>query len=108
MAKIRRHSDVPHYFDGAANETVLLSGRSFAERRFLNFAAADAGSADAKAFAGPIYKSVDRLQIQIPAALGDIVGVTDTMPELRPAATDFTNFSHKNTPWPSKAEQVKH
>jgi hypothetical protein len=93
---------------GRTNETVLLSGRSFAERRFLNFAAADAGCADANTCAGPVHKSMDRLQIQIPAALGDIVGVTDAMPELRPAATDFTNFSHKNTPWPSKAEQVKH
>lgn len=64
------------------------------EARFLDFAATDAGSTNAQTLARTIYEGVNGLEIQIPAALGNVVGVTDTMPELRTTAADFTNFCH--------------
>jgi hypothetical protein len=33
------------------------------------------------------------------------MGMADTMPELRSALADFTNFCHKNTLHPAPAEQ---
>ena len=63
----------------------------------MHFAVADARGANANTLAGALYQRMNCLQIEIPPTLGDIVGVTDSMPELRPAATDFTNFCHKNT-----------
>lgn len=47
------------------------------------------------------------LKIEIPASLADIVGVTDFMPELRPATADFTYFCHEYTPRLSGAEPTK-
>ena len=88
--------------------TKDLGGRCFAERRLLDLTAANTGRADANALAGPVDNGMDGLQIQIPAALGDVMGMTDTMPELRTATADFTNFSHKNTPWPKMTGRVKH
>ena len=35
-----------------------------------------------------------RLQVQIPAPAGDIVGVTDAVSEPRATLTDFTHFRH--------------
>ncbi|HSU60594.1 MAG TPA: hypothetical protein VLI55_14875 [Bryobacteraceae bacterium] len=40
---------------------------------------------------------MNRLEVQIPAALADVVGVADAVSELRPTAADFTNFCHKYT-----------
>jgi len=62
-----------------------------------NFAVADAGRTDANALARAFDHGVNRLQVQIPTTLCHIVGMTDAMPELWPATTDFTNFCHKNT-----------
>lgn len=67
------------------------------QRSFLDFAVADAGRTHSYAFPGTFDESVNALQVQIPAALAHVMGMTDAMPELRPAATDFTNFCHKNT-----------
>lgn len=63
----------------------------------MDLPVADARSADTHALAGAFDKSVNRLQVQIPAALADIVGMADAMPELRPATADLTNFCHRYT-----------
>ena len=65
------------------------------QRRFLNLAAADAGSADTQALARALYYRMNRMQIQVPTTLGHIMRMTDPMPELRPTATNFTRFCHK-------------
>ena len=62
------------------------------DRRFLNLAVADAGRAHANALTATLNEGVHSLQIQIPAALGHIVGVADAMPELRSATAHFTYF----------------
>jgi len=74
---------------------LALSGGRFGERSFLHFAAADAGRADPNPLAGAVYQGMYALQIQIPAAFSYVVGVADPITELRPTATDFTNFCHK-------------
>jgi hypothetical protein len=60
----------------------------------LNFPGTDAGGADAHFLGCPVDEGVNRLQVQIPAAFRDIVGVADAVTELRTAATDFANLSH--------------
>ncbi len=67
------------------------------EGSFLDFAGANAGSTNADALSRTFDKRVHGLKIQIPAALADVMGVTDPMPELWPTTTDFTNLCHKNT-----------
>jgi hypothetical protein len=68
------------------------------ERSFLDFAVANARRAYFNALSSALDNGMNTLQVQIPPSLGDIVGVADATPELRPTATDFTNFCHKNTP----------
>jgi len=63
----------------------------------LHLAAANTGRADAEPFASTVHQRVYRLQIDIPATVAHIVGVTDLMPKLWPTLTDFTNSCHKNT-----------
>jgi hypothetical protein len=63
-------------------------------RRFLNLAAADAGRANTKPLGGTFDNGPHRLQVQIPAALGNIVGVADLIAELRTPATHFANSCH--------------
>ena len=62
---------------------------------FLNLARADAGGADAHSAAGPVHQCAHRLQIQVPAALSYIMGVTDPVAELGAPATNFANSCHK-------------
>ena len=69
----------------------------FCQWSFLDFAVADAGRTHSYAFSGTFDQSVNALQVKIPAALAHVMGMTNAMPELRPAATDLTNFCHKNT-----------
>ena len=64
-------------------------------RRFLNLAATDAGRANTKPLGRTFDNGANRLQVQIPAALGDIVGVADLIAELRTPATHFANSCHK-------------
>ena len=71
---------------------------SLREGSLLDLTAADTGGADANAFTRAFDYRVYRLKIQVPTTLRHIVGMTDAMPELRPAATNFTNFCHINTP----------
>ena len=64
-------------------------------RRFLDFAAADAGRAGANALVGALDHRMYGLEIQVPAPLRYIVGVADLVTELRSAATYITNSCHK-------------
>jgi hypothetical protein len=52
-------------------------------RDFLNLTVADAGRAGANTLMRSVNESAHRLNIDVPAAVGHIVGVTDLMPELR-------------------------
>jgi hypothetical protein len=61
---------------------------------FLNLAVANAGCADANALVSAMDNGSDRLQVQIPAALGDIVGVADLIAELGTPATHIANSCH--------------
>jgi hypothetical protein len=61
----------------------------------LDFAVTDAGRAHADALSGAFDHCPHRLQIDVPAALGHIVGVADAAAELRPASTDIANSCHK-------------
>jgi hypothetical protein len=63
-------------------------------RRFLNLATTVAGRANAKPLGGTFDNGSHRLQVQIPAALGDIVGVADLIAELGTTATHFANSCH--------------
>jgi hypothetical protein len=49
---------------------------------------------------------MNRFQIQIPATLRDVVGVTDTISKLRSATAYFTNFCH-NTLVPKPGEDLQ-
>jgi hypothetical protein len=60
----------------------------------LDFAAADAGGANANALGVAVDKRTHGLQINIPAALGHVVRVADAVSELGAAATHFTYFGH--------------
>src|SRR6185312_16301663 len=59
-----------------------------------DFAAAQAGRANANALAYTLYLGVHRAQIDVPAPLGDVVGVADVISKLRPLAADFAYLCH--------------
>jgi len=59
-----------------------------------DFAAADAGCADAHALGGRADAGVNRAQIDVPAPLGHVVGVADAVSRLRLLAADFTLLCH--------------
>jgi len=52
-------------------------------RDFLNFTVADAGRAGAQALMRSVDDRAHGLNIDVPAAVAHIVGVTDLMPKLR-------------------------
>jgi hypothetical protein len=60
----------------------------------LNFAAANAGSANANPFGCAFHDSVDGLEVEVPTAFGYVMGVADTVPEFGPAPANFTYFRH--------------
>jgi hypothetical protein len=62
--------------------------------RFDYFAAAQAGRAHAHAFGGCAHAGVDWLEVDVPAPLGDVVGVADAVSELRFFAADITLLRH--------------
>jgi hypothetical protein len=64
-------------------------------RDLLDFTGPNAGRANAQAPARAIHQRTHRLQVQIPTPLRHIVSVTDAVPELGTAATNFANFRHK-------------
>ena len=67
---------------------------SWTQLRLDDFAAAQAGGADADAPALPVDLGVNRTQIDVPAPLGHVVGVADAVSRLRLLAADFTLLSH--------------
>jgi hypothetical protein len=76
---------------------VYAQANGLREWCFLDLAAANAGCANAKPFPRTVHERVNRLKIQIPTALTDVVGMADAIPELRSTAAHFTNFCHRNT-----------
>jgi hypothetical protein len=66
--------------------------------RFNDFAAAQAGGADADALGCSTHFGVDGAQIDVPAPLGHVMGVADIVAELRPLAAKITNMCHETAP----------
>ena len=62
---------------------------------FLDFAATDAGSANAHAFGGAVNQCANGLQVEVPAPLGYVVRVADAVAKLRPTAANFTYSCHE-------------
>jgi CheY-like chemotaxis protein len=60
----------------------------------MHFSGSDTGGANPQTPAGAVDDSAHRLQVEIPAALGDVMGVTDPMAELRPPPAYFANSCH--------------
>src|SRR5579872_297041 len=77
-----------------ASRCALDSDSAERLRGLLNFSALNARRTDANALGRALDHRVYGLQIQIPAPLGDIVGVADTVSEPWAALTDFTHFRH--------------
>jgi hypothetical protein len=63
-------------------------------RGFLNFPGAQAGRTYAHSPRGPFHQRANVLQIQVPAAIGQVVGMADPMPELRTSAAHVANSCH--------------
>src|SRR5579863_3306270 len=61
---------------------------------FDDFAAADAGSADAKALSCTFHLGANRAQVDVPAPPRDVVGVADGISKLRAFPADITNLCH--------------
>ena len=62
--------------------------------RLNDFAAAEAGGADADALSLTSYFRVHWTQVDVPASLGDVVRVTDAVSRLRLLAADITLLCH--------------
>lgn len=65
---------------------------------FDDFAAAQAGGADADAFGRALHFGVHRAQVDVPAALADVVSVADIVTELRAFTADLANLCHGMSP----------
>ena len=59
-----------------------------------HFAAAEAGSTHAYALGGSAHAGMHRTQVHIPAPLGDVMRVADSVSKLRLLAADFTLLCH--------------
>jgi hypothetical protein len=81
-----RVKDLARILKGLLRENDVL--------RFDDFAAAEAGGADADPFGGRAHFGVHRPQIYVPAPLGNVMGVADVVSELRPLAAEFTYLCH--------------
>ena len=64
---------------------------------FYDFAAAQAGRADADALIPALNLGVDRAQIDVPAPLSHVVGVADSIPEVGSFSAKIALTSHRNT-----------
>ena len=62
----------------------------------MNLAAADAGSANTDPFGRALHDGMDILEIDVPAAFGNVMGVADAVPEFGSAPANFTYFRHGN------------
>ena len=60
----------------------------------LDFAVADARGADAETFGGTVNQAADALEIDVPPASGEIVGVTDSITEARSLPANVATLSH--------------
>ena len=60
----------------------------------MDFAVANAGRARPNTLVSTLNNGANRLQIQVPAALGHVVRVADFITELRSATADITYFRH--------------
>jgi hypothetical protein len=59
-----------------------------------DFAAAQAGGADAHALGSALHFGANRAQVDVPAPTRHVVGVADGISELRPSAADITDLCH--------------
>ena len=73
---------------------VRVYGRTGPILRLDDFAAAEAGGADADPFGGSPHLGVHRTEIYVPAPLGDVMGVADVVSKLRPLAAELTYLCH--------------
>lgn len=73
-------------------------GKKVRLRSLLNFAGTNTRGTNAEAAAGAIHQRANRLQIHIPAALRNIMGVADPITELRALSTNFANLCHAKSP----------
>src|ERR1700690_1239376 len=64
-----------------------------------HFAAAQAASANADTLGRALHFGMNRAEIDVPAPLGDVVGVADVVAELRPLAANITNLCHDCSRW---------
>src|ERR1700675_2420867 len=82
---------VPFFLRKNGHESIdsLYTLREFA-LALDDFAGLDAAGADAHALAGAVHLGLYRLQIDIPAAAGGVVGVRDVVAELRAFAAKIT------------------
>ena len=69
------------------NEKRSGGGRTGELGDLLDFAVPDARRADADPLAGTLYQSAHRLEIDVPATLGDVMSVADAVAKLGAAAT---------------------
>ena len=76
------------------------------ELGFDYFAASQAGGADSDVFGRGSYFGVNGAEIDVPAALADVVGVADGVAELRPLAADITDSCH-NSLVPSRLMPIR-
>jgi hypothetical protein len=67
---------------------------SVVKLRLNDFAAAQAGRADADALSLARDLGVHRAQVDVPAPLSDVVGVADAVSRLRLLAADITLLCH--------------
>ena len=69
---------------------------------FDDFSAAQAGRAYADALSLSANLGVHRTQVDVPASLGDVVGVADAVSRLRLLAADITLLCHDDEKSPDK------
>ena len=72
---------------------------------FNDFSAAQAGCAHADALSLSANLGVHRTQVDVPAPLGDVVGVADAVSRLRLLAADITLLCHR-TAAPRSAQNL--
>lgn len=78
-------------------------GGSNLRLRLYHFSAAQASGADAQVLRRRADAGMNRAQVDVPAPLAHVVGVTDGVSEPRPLAADITNSCH-NSKNPSQAD----
>ena len=61
---------------------------------FKDLAVTDARGANAKAFCGPVDQAPDALEVHIPTASGEIMGVTDSISKARSLPANVATLSH--------------